>query len=244
MANSFQQKDALDLWLRDYLRQVDTFKPAIVTAVKGNRLDARILTKTAYQDKQLEQPDVMDVPYMIYSANRGAAAITIPLKVNDLVMVAFSDRDVGDMFDATADRLDEISGRGDGQTLAFESDDVYTHRYNAVFAMPSWYTAPIETPVDPDNIVIRNQGTQVVITPEGQVNITADTVSMSGNLNVTGDITSGGDITADGDVEATNVVAEAEVTAGPNNVALTTHTHIGSPTAPVGPVSPTGIPVV
>lgn len=58
----------------------------------------------------------------------------------------------------------------------------------------------------------------------GKVNITGDT-KVTGNFEVTGDTTLGAVVTSNGvDISAT-------------------HTHTGSPTAPSGPVSPTGVPV-
>ena len=61
------------------------------------------------------------------------------------------------------------------------------------------------------------------------VKVTAANMEITGNLRVGGDI------------EASNVEASGEITAG--TIALTTHTHTGSPTAAPGPVSPTGAPV-
>jgi len=64
----------------------------------------------------------------------------------------------------------------------------------------------------------------VDITCNTAVNLDAPEVTMTGNLTVTGTITGGQIITA----------------AGRD---LDLHTHVGSPTAPVGPISPTGVPI-
>ena len=63
----------------------------------------------------------------------------------------------------------------------------------------------------------------------GAVTITGDTIQ-TGNINVTGDVSATGTITGTTDV----------VGAGKS---VGTHTHVGSATAPDGPVSPTGVPV-
>lgn len=71
------------------------------------------------------------------------------------------------------------------------------------------------------------------ITASDSVNITGDT-NIDGALSVTGDAAIGGDANITGDSNA------AEHTSGA--ISLTTHKHVGSPTAPLGPVSPTGTP--
>ena len=229
MANAYEWSDVLDLFLRDKLRQVDTFKPAIVTTINGNRLDARMLTQTKYLAKQVPQPDVFDVPFQIMSAKKGNVAITMPISPGDLVMIAFSDRDFGDLLDYRDDQLQEIRTAGDGQSLAPQGDELYTHRYNAIFAMPCWYTEPTAIPVNTDDIVIKNHTTQINIDPSGNVTMAATKVKMTGNLEV------------DGDITAANVTASSEVTAG--TVALSTHIHGGSATAATGPVSNTQAPI-
>lgn len=65
---------------------------------------------------------------------------------------------------------------------------------------------------------------------DGTAEITVDTLKINGNIEHTGDQTSTGTITGQTDVVA-------------DTVSLKTHTHSGSPTAPTGPVSPTGTPV-
>jgi phage baseplate assembly protein gpV len=58
-----------------------------------------------------------------------------------------------------------------------------------------------------------------------KVTLTAPDTKIEGNFEVTGDTTLGTVVTSNGvDISAT-------------------HTHTGSPTAPSGPVSPTGVPV-
>ena len=70
------------------------------------------------------------------------------------------------------------------------------------------------------NIKISLQSDKVIIKGETE---------LEGNLVVTGD------------VNCENLSATTEVTAG--TVALTTHVHTGSPTSPVGPITPTGAPL-
>lgn len=65
---------------------------------------------------------------------------------------------------------------------------------------------------------------------DGTAEITVDTLKVNGNIEHDGDQTSTGTITGQTDVVG-------------DTVSLKTHTHTGSPSAPSGPVTPTGIPV-
>lgn len=79
------------------------------------------------------------------------------------------------------------------------------------------------------DIQVGNNGTSQVNITASTVNLTADTTNVSGDLNVTGDLDVSGATSL-----TTNVTS--------NGIDIgNLHTHIGSPTAPAGPVSPTGI---
>ncbi len=75
---------------------------------------------------------------------------------------------------------------------------------------------------DGDAVIKFGNDGSIAISTSADVNITAPTSTINGDLVVTGDITAN-EVTADG-------------------VVLTTHTHIGSLTAPTGSQSDTGIP--
>lgn len=95
------------------------------------------------------------------------------------------------------------------------------------------------------NAIIKSSG-NVDITVSGNSNVTINgdaNLTVSGNLTVeapttdwNGNINLTGDLTASGTVEGTTEVVGA-------GISLSTHTHIGSPTAPTGAISPTGVPV-
>ena len=81
-----------------------------------------------------------------------------------------------------------------------------------------------------DNTIEINSGGTTIVVANGQVTINAATTTINGDVQVNGDITATGTVTG-----------QTEVTAG--TVSVSTHLHIGSPTAPTGGVSPTGTPV-
>ena len=68
------------------------------------------------------------------------------------------------------------------------------------------------------------------VAASGSVTLDTPSTTITGTLQVDGAITTDASVTASGEVTG-------------NGVALSTHTHTGSPTAPNGPVSNTGAPV-
>jgi hypothetical protein len=70
----------------------------------------------------------------------------------------------------------------------------------------------------------------------GNINITALNTNITSNVNITGNVTITGNLTVTGSTVL------AGITSNGKNVG-DTHTHGGSPTAPTGPVSNTGVPV-
>lgn len=174
--NADQDYEILEVFCRDFLRRIHTVKPAVVTAVNSdNTIDAKILTKTRYKDKtQTTFQDVLGVPYLILSGNAGAAKITMPLKVNDNVVVLFSDRDYTNLLDT------------DGKSPV-DAVDVYTHQYHPIIALPCFYTAPNAVPVDTSSVIIQNNGSTIKIDAAGNIELTGNQINLAGtNINLTG----------------------------------------------------------
>lgn len=221
MPQEFSPPDIMNLVITDFMRNIHTCKPAVVTAVSGTRVDCQILTKTRFSnDEEIEQSEIFGVPFLVISGKKGTAKITFPVSVGDNVLVLFSDRNFGELLES--DGQSAVSGFSKG-----------THNYDPILALPCFFTSPNEIENDTENVVIANGSTTVVIAPDGNVTITAPTVAIEGDMTVSGNLEVGGDIDADG-----------EVTAG--NTPLTTHTHNytddGSPVTTQGP-NPPGIPV-
>ena len=111
--------------------------------------------------------------------------------------------------------------RGDGQPV--DPGDNRKHDISDAMAIPGLFALNQALQSDPDNVVIKFSGASIALTTSGEVQIIAP-----GGLTVTGDVTVSGNIVA------------SEVTGG--GKVLSSHTHIGSPTAPSGSISPTGAP--
>ncbi len=112
--------------------------------------------------------------------------------------------------------------RGDGSPV--DPADNRKHDISDAIAIPGLFSLSSALQSDPDNVIIKFSGASIALTPAGAIEILAP-----GGVTITGDLTVTGNIVA------------AEVTA--SGKALSTHLHVGSPTAPTGAISPTGVPI-
>lgn len=87
----------------------------------------------------------------------------------------------------------------------------------------------------------------IEVTTDTKIKVTAPLAELIGDLTVSGDVTVDGDVNVitdlnvSGDADVTGSTAlGATVTSNGKDIS-DTHTHVGSPTAPTGGVSPTGV---
>ena len=97
-----------------------------------------------------------------------------------------------------------------------------------------------------ERIAIDTHG--VRMTSASLIKFTAPVIEVAGKITHTGDLEHTGNVEHIGDVDQTGdqtssgtITGTTDVLAG--TISGKTHTHIGSPTAPVGAVSPTGLPI-
>jgi len=199
--NSSGIADSTNKFIRKYLRETHSIKPAVVTAVdhSANKLNAKILTDTYVgSGVNIPQPDVFDVPFFILSANAGAAKITMPIANGDVVLILFSDRDYEDYLTTTGNQV-------------VSNNNLRTHDYNPILALPCFYTAASSTDVSSTDISIENASTKVVIKPDGNIEMetSANIDATASAVNVTAATsTFNGDLVVNGSVSATGEVAD------------------------------------
>lgn len=197
----------MNKFLLNYMRNIHTIKPAIVKKVVGNKVSASILTQTKYVDGHVQPfPDVNNVPLMVYSGGMGTSRITVPVASGDMVLILFSDRDLAGL----------MSSSGRSPTVP---DDIKTHEYHPIMAIPCMFTLPNEKPIEPGRIVIESGTSRVSVGMDGTVDIVAPVLNLvSPVINMTGNIAHTGEYTL-------------------NGVPMSTHKHISA-----SPGNPTGNP--
>jgi hypothetical protein len=176
---------------------------------------------------------IYDVPVIWPSG--GGAMLSFPLKVGDTVWLSFSQRNLEDWL------------YSDGTQEVIPGDSRHFSMTDAV-AIPGLYTALSNLKPSTENVEIKfgnhlislrpsgelyvtNGGAKITLKPDGNIEIDPSaTLTILGNVEVQGTIHATQNISSDTDVLSAGI-------SGKN------HNHIGSPTAPSGPVSNTGAPV-
>lgn len=156
MSAGYSDYDVWMYFMTNFMRSVHTIKPAVITSVEGNRVRCRITTKTRYSSnrEEADQPDI-EVPYLIVSAKRGQARVTVPLTAGDLVVVLFSDRSYGDLLET------------DGQEIMYNPSKT-NHNYDPILAIPCFLTTPDTDTYSEDVKVVHGDGS-LSINAEGEL---------------------------------------------------------------------------
>ena len=180
----------------DMLYDVHTNVPAVITSIDYSKgfCTAQPLIKTKRsKDKIYPEPEIQDIPLTGWIVNGGKVVMTFPFKTGDKVYVQMADRDPSSF----------IQGSYDSKLVT--PDQSKPLGYYPIGLMPV-HTKLTGVKVDPNNIVIANDSTNLTIKP-ASMNLTADN-----------DITiNGARVTNNGDFIASN------------GVSLMNHTHNGGP---------------
>lgn len=238
-------RDIFERFFDGYAREnLYTSLPARIVSVKNySRTQTIDVTpsiarlKTSGQSVSNDDIIIYEVP--VVSPAGGGALMSFPLKEGDLVWLNFSMRNLEDWQNS------------DGNADVIPSDSRHYNMSDAI-AFPCIYTSTTNLNPSANNVELKFKDNHIVLTPDMVITITNgnSTINMdsSGEVlinNNSGSIKleSSGEITltpaskviVNGDLEATG-----DVKAGA--ISLKTHTHIGSPTAPSGAISNTGLP--
>lgn len=236
----------------DYrLDQVYTSIPCLVINVrniKEQRIDVQpIVNRKTPDGSYKEQPTILSVPLVFPSSS--TSAFTFKINVGDTVLCTFSQRCI-DAFKAgdgspakpldlrKFDKRDAVAIPGlfpFSKAINNPSKRKWTHDTNDTVLVHNIGKS------NETEIRFKDDGSLVInSTNEFTVNCSKATVNAPSVVN--GTATINGNATVNGNIHATGTITgDTDVVAG--TVSLKTHTHIGSPTAPVGAISPTGIPI-
>ena len=205
-------KDLLDLHFdkraRDFIHT--SFPAKITRIVNSHVVDVQPLVTTLRPDGSVKPyPELFDVRMQTYACQLGDVFISLPIKVGDLVWVMVSERDVAKLM--TTDGKD-----------ASASTTERTHDLSDCFCIPAFFPDGLAKDYDPDNLVIGNKNTKIIVKADGieitttEASITADNLTVNANLRVNGQTS------LNGSVEATGT------TFTHNNINVgSMHTHIG-----------------
>jgi phage baseplate assembly protein gpV len=210
--NNLSDKDILDLHFDKRLRDfVHTSFPAKITRVINSALvDVQPLITTLRPDNSVQPyPELFDVRMQTYACQLGDVYISLPTKVGDLVWVMASERDTSLLMASDASK-------------AQPSTTQRTHDLSDCFCIPAFFPDGLAKEYDPDNLVIGNKNTMIIVKADGieittsEASITADNLTVNANLQVNGNTSLNGSVEATGDTFTHNNV----------NVG-STHTHLG-----------------
>lgn len=176
------QKDLMDAHFDKRVRDfVHTSFPAKITRiVRSGVVDIQPLVATRRPDGQLiPYPEIPDVRIQHISVNAGGVFISLPYKVGDKVWAIVSERDTANLM----------------QSGNVNITTTQTHDLSDCFCIPSFVTDVDGLETDPDNIVIANKNTKIVVKEDGvyidtqeyQLNASSATIDAS-NTKVMGKV--------------------------------------------------------
>ena len=223
--------DGIDGYLRE---NVGTGMPAIVVSVAeyGDKqfVDVKPAIARLRETGEVISNDeitIYDVPVVWPSS--GGALFSCPVVVGDTVWLSFSQRNIEDWL------------YSDGTQEVIPGDSRHFSMTDAV-AFPGLYTALSNLKPSTENVELKWRDKLISLKPSGEISVSnasgSYTLKNDGNIELRPAAT----VTVIGNVEVQGTVtATVDVVGGGKS--LKTHTHIGSPTAPDGPISNTGAPI-
>lgn len=145
--------------IRAAMLNINTCMPGIVQSYSPlkNTADVQPVFKRKYENGDTADiPVIRNVPVAFPRA--GTAAITFPIKPNDNVLLLFSQR--------TLDQWKTFGGK-------IQPNDPRTHDLSDAIAIPGVYPASDPVPIDPDNLVIRNLLSKIIVKKTGDMTLQA-----------------------------------------------------------------------
>ena len=175
---------------------------------------------------------IVDVPVLWPSG--GGAILSCPIKVGDVVWLAFCQRNLEDWV------------YSDGTQEVVPSDSRHFAMTDAI-AIPCLYTTKNHLSPSTENVELKWGDKVISLKPSGEISVSnasgSYTLKSDGNIELhpAATVTVLGNVEVQGTIHATqNISSDTDVIA--DGVSGKNHTHAGSPTAPTGAISDTGAP--
>lgn len=131
----------------------------------GPSVDVQPMAYTEFPSGTTDRyPIIYDVPVLLPSGAGGKARLTMPIKAGDVVGLSFSERNEGDNNDQT------------------------THQLFAGWAVTQIFTDGNAKAIDPDNVVLENDKSNMTLKPNGDIGLSNPKVKIQaradGNIEV------------------------------------------------------------
>lgn len=207
--------DALLAALRGFQTELWTAMPGIVKAYRRTASDglvvdvqpaiqALIRQVPSGEGKWVNMPLLLDCP--VYFPSGGGFTLTFPIAVGDECLVVFASRCIDAWFESggSANQQAELRMHDLSDGFAFVG---FRSKPQTLSPTPSATAVELRSDGGETKISIR-QDLSILIEAPNEINLTAPTVKVNGNLEVSGSITTPVEVTADG-------------------IALTSHRHTG-----------------
>lgn len=134
----------------------------------GPSVDVQPMAFTEFPSGGVDKyPVIFDVPVNLPSGANGKARLTMPIKVGDVVGLAFSERNEND------------------------NTDQNTHQLFAGWAVTQIFTEGNAKPIDPENVVLENDKGSMTLKPTGDVTVKNPKVTAEYLANGTVNINNG-----------------------------------------------------
>lgn len=232
ISNTATLSSVIKKGVRNALKEVHTCMPGIIVSFDPEDQTAKVqpaikrVFKTVEEERTFLVPEeisaLINVP--VFFPRGGGYSFTYPINEGDECLLIFSERAIDNWFE-----------QGGCQEPKYNR----MHALSDAVAFVGLSSKPnVDTDFDNANMVLKsdNGESSITITDGGVVTLKTSTrvILDTPESETTGNLTVQGNLTVDQNTTLGNVV-----TSGGKDISLT-HSHDGSPTAPNGPVSPTG----
>lgn len=162
-------KMLFDKRARDFIH---TSFPAKITRINDNNtVDVLPLVATMLGDNSIKPyQEIFDVRMQTYACQLGDVFISLPIRVNDLVWVMVSERDVSSLMET------------DG-SITVAPNTKQTHDLSDCFAIPAFFPDKLAKQFDKDALVIANKDTKIIVRK--------GSIKVEGSLSTTENLSAG-----------------------------------------------------
>ncbi|MCP4988476.1 MAG: hypothetical protein GY928_21230, partial [Colwellia sp.] len=171
----------MEYWWSKKSRDIRTSTPAKVLAIDYDKSVVRVqpLIKV-FTDRTISQtlPEEVDIPLHIVSANDTKAALTMPVKVGDIGILEYADQDTADYLSGNG--KDIVKTPSD--TAQRENLSTGMKLYPLLFTV-GMFTKQAPLKIDPINVVLYNEKSFLVMSPDGKMVMHNDNGKMTMSAN-------------------------------------------------------------